>query len=136
MAGDRSTDLQIDSIVMNDAVIIDTAATPNNLDTSLVASGTDIGSIVVACPASLRIPEDYADYATIGYLISGDSLEVMDNANITLGTEDGWTVYLRAGYSGTFDANSNTGTLFAHPSAILSNVGSVAVTRFNGAAGL
>jgi len=47
--GHMTTDFQVDSIIMNDAVIIDTAATPNNLDTSLVGSGTDVGSIQVLC---------------------------------------------------------------------------------------
>ena len=103
---------------------------------------------VVAVPGAWTIPSGYADYAALltahGYLIGNDTIEVFDNANITITDEDGTennpiVIYLRAGYSGTLDLNSNDYiTVYYHPSATISNSGGTAVTAtpFNGAAGL
>ena len=136
-AGDRNLDVDIkavDSLADGDSNLTSSDGSDYNLD---LTGATDLGGMMIlAAPITATIPGDYADYATLGGFVSGDIIEVFDDANITLVSEDGWIVYLRAGYSGTFDANSNTGTLFYHPSATISNVGSVTATPFNGAAGL
>jgi len=105
---------------------------------------TDIGDITLAYPDSISIPSDFANYAALGYFVPNDFIEVLDKVNITMGTEDGTSgnqvvIYLRAGYTGTLDLNSNDYiTVFAHPSATVSNSGGtdVVVTPHNGAAGL
>ena len=77
-----------------------------------------------------------------GYLIGNDTIEIFDNANITITDEDGTVnnpivIYLRAAYSGTLDLNTNDYfTVYAHPSATVSNSGGTEATvkKFNGAA--
>ena len=142
LAGQRTTDLDyVANNSLTDSLGLMSDYAGNQLTKTLAEPGAanslgDNSAIVLAVPDSWNIPNGVADYATIGYLVSGDNLEVFDDANITLVTEDGWTVYLRGGYTGTFDANNNTGTLFYHPNSTISNVGSVTATPHNGAAGL
>jgi hypothetical protein len=114
---------------------------------TLPVGGID-NTTIIAAPGAWTIPGGYADYATLltahGYLIGNDTIEVFDNANITITDEDGVAsnpivIYLRAGYSGTLDLNSNDYiNVFAHPAATVSNAAGadVVVTKFNGAAGL
>lgn len=120
----------------------------NTVDMTTLTLPALTGTVDIAIPFVHRIPTDYADYAAIvtayGYLMGNDIIEVMDDANITITDEDGTdgnpiTIYLRAGYSGTLDLNSNDYIkVFAHPAATVSNSGGsgVTVTKFNGAAGM
>jgi len=131
-AGFRMASYAVTSFTQSSMIIEDADANQMS-DFTLPDNISDNVAVVIAVPINARIPEDYANYAAIDHLVSGDIIEIY-GVNITLVAEDGWTVYLRT--ASTFDANSNTGTLFYHPSATISNVGSVTATPFNGAAGL
>ena len=131
-AGFRMASYAVTSFTQSSMIIEDADANQMS-DFTLPDNISDNVAVVIAVPINARIPEDYANYAAIDHLVSGDVIEIY-GVDVTLVAEDGWTVYLRT--ASTFDANSNTGTIYAHPNATTSNVGSATVVKFNGAAGL